>query len=367
MKILLTLPSLMDPGGITNFYNTILPYLINTRSFQINKLEIGSTHGYLKLLHPVMDQLRFRKELLNNPSFIHINPSLNFKSFIRDGFLIWQAKRKKFSVLVFFHGWDKKFERCIKLKLLYFFLKTYGKADAFIVLASEFKQSLRNFGLKQPIYLGKTIIDDSLLVDFDINKKITNFNSKKQIRILFLSRLEKEKGIFEAIDAFYILIKKGYNITMSIAGDGKIRYDIMTYLNKNLKLSQNIIFLGYIKNTEKANALINHDIYCFPTYYSEGMPISVVEAISFGLPVITTPVGGLADIFKDEKMGFLVSDIDPKNIADKIEILINNRQLMCKIAGYNYHFAKENFYASVIANYLTTIYEKLGSNSRHDF
>jgi len=61
-------------------------------------------------------------------------------------------------------------------------------------------------------------------------------------------------------------------------------------------LSECVKFLGYVRGPNKVDALENNDIYCFPSYFGEGMPNSVLEALAFGMPVITCCVGGLTDI-----------------------------------------------------------------------
>jgi len=77
----------------------------------------------------------------NNYKLVHVNPSLDIKSFIRDGLLIQQAKKNGTPVIVFFRGWDKKFAQKIQSFFLPLFRFFYGKSDAFIVLASDFKKN----------------------------------------------------------------------------------------------------------------------------------------------------------------------------------------------------------------------------------
>ena len=355
-NILITLPSTQDHGGVAGFYNSILPHLFDDK-LTVSTLEIGSTKGRDNKLYPITDQLRFHKAITNHrPNLVHINPSLDIKSLIRDGLFILQAKRKRLPVIVFFHGWRKKFEQIVKNKLLWFFKLTYGQADSFIVLATEFKEVLQQWGITQEIYLGTTTVDESLVKNFSISNKLAQIKKAKEIKILFLARLERKKGIFETIDAVSKLIQKGLSVSLSIAGDGNILDELQQYVRKQKLSKSSIRFLGYVKNNDKSAAFTDHHIYCLPTY-GEGLPISVLEAMAFGMPVVTRPVGGIADFFKDGTMGLLCQSKTATEIALSIEKIVLNKATLIEMSKYNFEYAKEHFMASSVAQKLVAIYE----------
>ncbi|SDT86276.1 glycosyltransferase family 4 protein [Desulfobacula phenolica] len=360
MKILITLPLRKDPGGVASYYNSILPYMHQNRALQIETIEIGSTHGKKYYNHQIIDQIRFIKTIISiRPDVVHINPSLNFNSFIRDGLFVFWAKKQKIQVVIFFHGWQKKFEKRIYGILKLFFNFTYKKADLFILLGSEFKSKLRSWGISKPVYFLTTAVNEILLDKFSIQKKITRMKTSKSVRLLFLSRLEKEKGVFETIDAFKLLIDKKYNITLSIAGDGSVTKQIDAYVTR-LGLNDKIFMLGYLTGNKKANAFSKHDIYCLPSY-SEGMPNSILEAMAFGMPVITTPVGGIKDFFEDDKMGCFSESINSVEVAECIKKILSDKDKLCDVSYYNYNYAKQNFMASKVAAKLNHIYQRLNT------
>lgn len=355
-KILVVIPDLKDIGGVASYYNSVLP-LLERDEFHIDCLEIGSTKGKGSILYPLSDQYRFNKSIKNGPSIVHINPSLNLKSFIRDGLFVFQAKRYKIPVIVFFHGWERETAEIVEKFFLRIFLATYGQADSFIVLAEEFRKKLLSWNISAQIYLETTAIDQKVIEGFDIEKKVLDLKRKGPLRVLFLARLERDKGIFETIDAVILLIKRRIPVTLSIAGDGSKKSDLEKYVKQLNIPSGSIRFLGYVTGSEKIAAFTNHDLYCFPSY-GEGLPISVLEALAFGMLVITCSVGGIADIFHDGEMGALVPMRDAEAIAKKIEQLISDRESMSSMAKNNHAYAKRNFLAPKVARRLLEIYRQ---------
>ena len=358
MNILITRSS--GKGGVASFYNSIIPFLNNYNGYKISEIEIGSAYNSKKLLHVFRDQYRVYKIIsYNEIDIIHVNPSLDLKSILRDGLIMLIAQNKKIPVLVFMHGWSEDFEKKILKIIQWFFNITILKAKGFIVLASSFKKKLITWGVKSPIYISTTAVEENLLKNFSIEKKIYNLINCIELKLLFLSRLEKEKGVIETIEAFMILRRKGYKITLSVAGDGPMM-DKINNLQKNLNNNQfNIMLLGDVRGKEKINLFNSHHIYCFPTYYGEGMPITILEAMAFGMPIITRPVGGIKDFFINGKMGFLTESKRPDEIAKYIEILLCDRKKILNIAKFNHAYAMKNFIASVVSKNIIGIYKNI--------
>ena len=360
MNILITIPSLNGKGGVSYYYRTIFPYLNKSLDYKISHIEIGDINGTNKLFHVLKDQYRVYKHISHNKvDLIHVNPSLDPKSLLRDGMFTLLAKRKKIPVVVFFHGWHCHYEHLFEGKLRYFAKKMILNADCFIVLSSSFKEKLKEWGVNVPVFVESTIVDDNLLSEFSIKTKINKLRNTKKIKILFLARIEKEKGIFETISAFKILQKRGHSVFLTIAGDGTAMQAAAKYLATNNLNKENTKFLGYVSGDKKITALKSHIIYCLPTYHGEGMPTSVLEAMAFGMPVVTRPVGGLNDFFENGKMGYLTKKKDPETIANLLEKLVMNKQKMINMAFYNHEYAKKHFLASKAATRIRDLHKKI--------
>lgn len=98
-------------------------------------------------------------------------------------------------------------------------------------------------------------------------------------------------------------------------------------------------------------------IYILPTYHGEGMPHSLLEAMGFGLPVITRPVGGVIDFFEHGKMGYITESKDPAVLAELIENLIEDAELRREMAIYNFKYAQQRFLSSEVVKRLERIYK----------
>ncbi len=359
-KILLLVPSFTAKGGIANYFEVLqhrfslnVEYFTRgARNWPVRNNQLYEFLRALKGLFQYYKLLRTRQY-----SLIQTSTSLGFFSIVRDGFFLLLAKHLTVKGIVFFRGWDDKVEIKIEKKFLVIFKWFFFRADSFIVLSSQFKERLRSWGYDKPIYLETTIVDEQLLEEIDedfIVQKYTSLNNK--INLLFLARVEIPKGIYEIIDAFRILKKSYPLVTLTIAGDGFEVENVKKYILENS--IQDITFLGFVKGSNKIRAFKSAHIYIFPSY-TEGMPTSVLEAMAFGLPVVTRPVGGVIDIFKNGENGFMTSSKDPQIYAELIRKLLSNKHQMLSIALKNYQDAKQKFTTTMVVNRLEKIYKYL--------
>ncbi|MBX9917442.1 MAG: glycosyltransferase family 1 protein [Nitrosomonas sp.] len=359
LKVLITGPSLSDQGGVANYYNAVLPFLHEQGSLKIHYMEIGGTKGKGGILYPLADQLRFWQTLNDiKPSIVHVNPSLNLKSYIRDGLFVYQAKRMGYPVVVFFRGWDESFESIVETSGSWLFRNSYLKADTFIVLASAFRDKLTEWGVTAPIHLGTTTVSNDLMRNFSFTEKSIKLTTEPLLKILFLARLEKEKGVMEAMEAVTLLREKGKRVSLTVAGEGAAMNAVRECADRYDQSKEFLFVVGDVRGDDKRALLASHHVFCFPTYYGEGMPNSVLEAMAFGMPVITCPVGGLRDFFENGKMGYLVKQKIVTDIVDAIEKLIDDRNMLENMSSYNHRYATERFLAPSAASYLTHVYRQ---------
>jgi glycosyltransferase involved in cell wall biosynthesis len=315
MKILINTPFITSPAGVSNHYLGLKNYFSKrvvynqyATRFYVRKV-LRSKYLYTPTT-PLVYSFHFLKFIFlifrhNRPNIL-LNPSFGKTALIRDAQYLKTAKFFGCKVAVFVHGWDKAYlDQVLKNSVL--FCNAWYKADAFFVLASEFKEYFQRLGIKAPIHLTTTKVNDKLVEGLE-PKKIKDIKT-----ILFLARVEKAKGIFTAINVFEILNKKYPDLRLQVVGRGEALEEAKIFADK--KQLKNIVFTGALSGDDLKNEFINADLYILPTYHGEGMPTSVLEAMAFGLPVITRPVGGLIDFFENEKMGYMIESLEPEDFV----------------------------------------------------
>lgn len=340
--ILIVTPKLSIAGGVSAYWNAILPILYHKNNLNITHIEIGG-HGK-NIFGILLDQWNFNKVLRQETDLAFLNPSLGMKSFFRDAFFAKQLLRKKIPFMVFFHGWDLDFEKKVEDKYMTFFLNTFGQAKKIFVLSTDFKNKILEWGYKGEVVIETTTLDSILINDFSIEEKQQKIATTDKKKILFLARLVREKGVFELVGAFESISKKLNDVELIIAGDGE---DFQKLKQRVSKVS-NVRVTGYVDGEDKVNLFKDCYIYCMPSY-SEGLPISILEAMAFGVSIVTTDVGGLKEFFKSGEMGYFVKTHNVKDLEEKLLMLLTDIEKVKKISTHNYEYAQKYLLNTVVA------------------
>jgi glycosyltransferase involved in cell wall biosynthesis len=359
-RILLLIPAPSALGGVTTYINIIkkeftanVHYLIRgNRTYPFRKNKINNISRFVADLFVFFISLIFRRYKL-----IQTNTSFDRRGVSRDWFYIIISKLFLKKVIVFYHGWDHDYVNFIGRKHLKLFKAAFFRADAFVVLSSDFKNVLIKWGYTKPIYVETTIVDQELVKDISeemIDRKYNQITD--HISLLFLARIEKGKGIYTALEAYIILKQKYPELSMTIAGNGLELDNIKSEIEK--KAIKDITVKGHVVKNEIAACFKSASLYILPSH-TEGMPTSVLEAMSFGLPIISRPVGGLKDFFVNEKMGYLLESLEAKDFADCIDNLLQNREKMKEIALNNYCYAKDHFISNIVVKRIEKIYNQI--------
>ncbi len=345
-RILILIPPINLIGGVSGHYRGLQKYWSkNILYFETAKF---STKSKWNIIISILNILEYIYALIrHNPAKIVINISLKKGFFSKNNYIkIGKLFRKK--VIVFIHGWDADYEYMLQSHNARLILSS----DGFILLSESFKNKLAEYVPKNKIFLTTTKVDDSLIKDYDIDNRTGKIET-----LLFLSRVEKEKGIFIVIDAFNKLIPKYPNLKLSIVGDGTALDEVKHQIDKD-KI-RNVTIHGRLSGNDLIKAFSDADLFILPTTHGEGLPGALLEAMAFGLPAITRPVGGIPDFFTNGEMGMLTESLNPNDYAQYIEQLINDPVLTKKISLTNYNYAKEHFWASIVARQMEQIFKNI--------
>ena len=168
------------------------------------------------------------------------------------------------------------------------------------------------------------------------------------------------KGIFTAIKALKIAQQAYPQIGLVVAGDGESAEEARQ-LDQSLEVN-NIRFSGAIMGDEKYKLYRSSHALLFPTEHAEGFPNVIVEAMAFGLPVITRYTGGISDFFVTGTHGYITESTSPDVFAQLIIRTVDDLELYQQMSQNNHRYAKGHFLASDAARRLENIYTSILSD-----
>lgn len=228
--------------------------------------------------------------------------------------------------------------------------KTISKVDLIITLSQSWKEYFENeFDCKRVEVIPNIINQPT------VNKaKVDSKNEK--VKFLFLGNISHNKGIFDLINLI-ISKKESFNnkFELLIGGDGEINQ-----LNNLIRINElyNVVkFIGWISGEEKNTIFNQTDVFILPSY-NEGVPISILEAMSYGIPIISTTVGGIPEIITNGENGFLITPGSQEEIYHSIQTLIQSEKLRISMGQNNIKKVKSHF-PEEIAVQLNDIYINL--------
>ncbi|MDR0606119.1 MAG: glycosyltransferase [Bacteroidales bacterium] len=288
------------------------------------------------------------KLLKNNYDLVYFTIVPCGISFYRD--LLMVALIKIFPVKLVYHLHGKGIkDHYKKQKRIYDF--AYKNVDV-IVLANALKGDV--FFLKNEPYT----------VNNGIEVRQKSFEIKQEERditgLLYLSNFVKTKGVLDLLEATIILKNKGLKFHLQLIGQyrGELTESFFKeYINKN-DLQNYVEIVGPVFGDEKDCYFANNDIFIFPTY-NEAFSLVLLEAMQFGLPCISTYTGGIPEIIENNITGFLVEQRDIEDIANKLEILINDKELRIQMGEAGRKRFYERFTLELFEKNLANTFHKI--------
>ncbi|WP_144550527.1 glycosyltransferase family 4 protein [Bacillus sp. X1(2014)] len=187
--------------------------------------------------------------------------------------------------------------------------------------------------------------------------KLVNHNRKKTNPIFTVSMvgtLIEGKRQDLAIKACAELMKQGLKVQLNIIGEKPPWHndeykDNLHGLVKHYQISNEVSFLGWLENPWEP--LLASDVFILPSD-TEGMPLSIIEAMALGLPTISTNVGGVPEVIVDGKTGFIINPDSVEELVERLKVLIDNPSICLRMGQearkrYEEYFTKESFIKGV--------------------
>ena len=177
-------------------------------------------------------------------------------------------------------------------------------------------------------------------------------------RLLFLGRLEAQKGIYVLLDAVARL-DPNLEWSLLIGGSGE-KKKVQARIDE-LGIGHKTSLLGWVEGARKAELLDTAMALILPSF-AEGLPMSMLEAMAHSTPVVATPVGGIPDLLEDGNEGILVPQGNADRLAEAITYLLQNPEVVPKMGCYGFEKFKTKFSSDVVIPQVESLYEELGIN-----
>jgi len=286
--------------------------------------------------------------LVFRPQKIYFTASIKSVAFYRDLLIstLWKIYHLFKPVEVYYHYHTKGLDAFVtdsklNLRLTRFFVKDVNLVLLSPMLEKDFEK-VKTF--KQIFYLTNGV--DDALEDVDFNEFIERkYRKIDPLRVLYLSNMIKSKGYFSVLELANKT--KDQSIEYHFAGGWQKSEDereFFDYIKRN-KLVDKVTFHGFVNGDEKQKLFKKSHLFIFPTRYkNEAFPLSILEALSYGLPTISTDEGSIPYIL-DERSGVTLHDVNklPEALDEAQAILLNKKTSMYCRKRYLDNFSLEQF------------------------
>lgn len=282
----------------------------------------------------------------NKIDLIH---SHGYKSDILLGFM--SRQNRKIPTISTVHGWISV-RMLTKIWLYNFFDKiALRRLDAIVYVNPTASNVVRH---RNPFYVENGIPE----CDFSLEEGIDSFfnhTDQKQIIIGSISRLSEEKGLIFLLKAAKELLDFGLNIKLAVIGEGKLRDEYEKFISQH-NLEDKVRILGYKPNAYKYLRLF--DIFVIPSL-TEGLPITLLEAMQSEIPIVATKVGAIPHVLENGKYGKLVNPANIDELSNAISLIIKSPEESLKVAKQARIHANKSFSCAQMAIKYSEIYRKV--------
>ena len=333
-------------GGIASVLKT---YSNMTEDFNFQS-SVSYQNIYLNIILFPLNILTFICKLIFNKQLeiIHIHGASR-GSFMRKIVFFYISKVFNKKVVYHIHGAEYHLFYQDSSKVLKKFIhKVIENSDAIIVLSAEWRDYFTKTFKTKRIFVINNIVD---------YKEPNILESKKAlVKFVFLGRVGARKGIYDLIEA----IKNSKDslegkFVLKIGGDGEIE-KLKECITK-YKIDSLVEYIGWVSADHKEKLLKSSDVMIMPSY-NEGLPISLLEAMSYTMPIISTNVGGIPQILKNGHNGKIVRPGNIEEIQKAILFYLNNRDTI-KTHGENSYEIVKDFFPEKVKADLMKLYKSI--------
>ncbi|WP_285769499.1 glycosyltransferase family 4 protein [Peribacillus sp. SI8-4] len=318
---------------------------------QISYLSSWERGGIWNVCKVFFRTLKRLSQLIHKESvdIVHIHVAQK-GSFFRKALLSRYAQKKGVKVILHIHGsqFDVFYKDAPSL-LKRIIRGSLQHADAIVVLSEEWQEFFKEL-TDTPI----TVIENAVMIPAE-----NRYNAHAK-NIVTFGRLGERKGSYDILDVAKMVFKSNPEINFILYGDGEIKEVSQLIKKRNLS---NVTIGGWIGAEEKLDIYPETGLHLLPSYH-EGLPMAILETMAYGIPNISTDVGGIPQVIQNEKNGFLVKPGDSKQITLDILDFFSNETYRNDLSKEAYSMIKVKFSMGVYLNKWECLYGQLVSINR---
>nr|WP_170235045.1 glycosyltransferase family 4 protein [Bizionia gelidisalsuginis] len=220
-------------------------------------------------------------------------------------------------------------------------------SDALIVLSEEWKDYYFKTFNKEKIYVVNNIVEKREVFKKQINPIIS---------ILFLGKIGQRKGVFDLLEVLKIHKNELLGlVNINIGGNGET--SLLKLKIKEFELEDIVNYVGWVTGDKKDLLYKSNDVIILPSY-NEGLPISLLEAMSYAMPLISTNVGGIPQILEDKVNGIMIEPGNKEQIFEAIKFYVDNPNKIVN-HGANSYMRITPFFPEEVMKQLEIIYNEI--------
>jgi len=329
LKVVMFGPCLSEKGGM----GTVQKHIVRsvTQDIKIKHIATwtGSKNTTIIFFKGLL--LFIYKLFRNQVDLIHIHVSER-GSFLRKSIIAVLAFIFSKPVIMHTHGCEfHVFHDSLSPPLKYLLNRVLQSCACVIVLSESWKE----------VYEEKCgLSPNKVLVRYNPVVTPASIPSKAvsdKIVFLILGKVNERKGVFDLLQALAKLpAETRENVELIVAGSGEV--DKAVALTEELNIESLVRFTGWVNHQVRDELLAETDVFVLPSY-NEGLPMALLEAMAWKIPVITTPVGGIPEVIEHGQTGLLVEPGDIKAITKSMLSLIYDESLRDKFSKASYEKA----------------------------
>ncbi|MCM1311079.1 MAG: glycosyltransferase family 4 protein [Bacteroides sp.] len=310
-KVLTIGPSRKGIGGISTVLRTYKELIPDLQHLPSNSPK-GTLAGLLIVLKTL---LMMPIERLRGRSILHVHVASG-KSYIRKSCIISWGKFLGYKVIYHCHGGHtQEYFRKIGIPRA---KRTLDKCASIVCLSKTWQRYFDSTFHHPDI----RIIHNPIIP----SHVITHPNEKHPLELLYLGYLTDAKGIFDLLEVFLTHRDRWIGrVKLTVAGNGE-EERLKNFIREN-RLGELITFIGCVDGEEKERLFAQHHVLILPSYV-ECLPMSILEAMGHGMPVISTPVGGIPEMILPGENGILFNPGDKDAMSAAIDCYLLNPELI---------------------------------------